>query len=211
MDSMGSNQVWTLVDLPKGVKPVRCKWIYKCKLGANGEGTTFRARLVTKGYTQRPKVDFEETYSPVAMAKSIRILLAIAAWSIYGLKQAFQSWNTHFDEVIQGYDFIKNEHDLCVCKKVSGSLVVYLVLYVDDILLIGNDVKMLGDIKTWLSTQFCMKDMGEASYILGIKIYKGRPRRMLGLIQSSYIENVLKRFKMENSKRGFLPTVWGWV
>ncbi|KAL0420740.1 UNVERIFIED_CONTAM: Retrovirus-related Pol polyprotein from transposon RE2 [Sesamum latifolium] len=66
-------------------------------------------------------------------------------------------------------------------QKISGSSVAYLVLYVDDILLIGNDVKMLGDIKAWLSTQFSMKDMGEASYILGIKIYRDRSRRMLGL------------------------------
>ncbi|KAL0455215.1 UNVERIFIED_CONTAM: Retrovirus-related Pol polyprotein from transposon TNT 1-94 [Sesamum latifolium] len=80
MDSMGSNQVWTLVNPPKGVRPVGCKWVYKRKLGADGEVTAFKARLVAKGYTQRPRVDFEETYSPVAMAKSIRILLAIAAW-----------------------------------------------------------------------------------------------------------------------------------
>ncbi|KAL0416201.1 UNVERIFIED_CONTAM: Copia protein [Sesamum latifolium] len=100
--------------------------------------------------------------------------------SIYGLKQAFRSWNTRFDEVIWGYDFIKNEHDSCVYK-INGSSVVYLVLYVDDILLIGNDVKMLGDMKAWLSMLFFMKDMGEASYILGIKIYKDRSRRMLGL------------------------------
>ncbi|KAL0394426.1 UNVERIFIED_CONTAM: hypothetical protein Slati_4408800 [Sesamum latifolium] len=65
--------------------------------------------------------------------------------------------------------------------------------------------RVLGDIKAWLSMQFSMKDMGEASYILGIKIYRDRSRRMLGLTQSSYIEKVLKRFKMENSKRGFLP------
>ncbi|KAL0455682.1 UNVERIFIED_CONTAM: hypothetical protein Slati_0907400 [Sesamum latifolium] len=70
---------------------------------------------------------------------------------------------------------------LVYTKKISGSSVAYLVLYVDDILLIGNDVKMLGDIKAWLSTQFSMKDMGEASYILGIKIYRDRSRRMLGL------------------------------
>ncbi|KAL0411115.1 UNVERIFIED_CONTAM: Retrovirus-related Pol polyprotein from transposon RE2 [Sesamum latifolium] len=192
MDSMGSNQVWTLVDPPKGVRPVGCKWVYKRKLGADGEVTAFKARLVAKGYTQRPGVDFEETYSPVAMAKSIRILLAIAAWydyeiwqmdmkmtflndfieeeifmdqpegftavgeeqkvcrlqrSIYGLKQASRSWNTRFDEVIRGYDFIKNDCDPCIYKKISGSSVAYLVLYVDDILLIGNDVKMLRDIK----------------------------------------------------------------
>ncbi|KAL0439407.1 UNVERIFIED_CONTAM: Retrovirus-related Pol polyprotein from transposon TNT 1-94 [Sesamum latifolium] len=64
---------------------------------------------------------------------------------------------------------------------------------------------MLGDIKAWLSTQFSMKDMDEASYILGIKIYRDRSRRLLGLTQSSYIEKVLKRFKMEESKRGLLP------
>ncbi|KAL0319632.1 UNVERIFIED_CONTAM: Retrovirus-related Pol polyprotein from transposon TNT 1-94 [Sesamum radiatum] len=250
MDSMGSNEVWTLVDPPKGVRPVGCKLVYKRKLGADREVTAFKARLVVKGYTQRLGVDFQENYSPVAMAKSIRIVLAIAAWydykiwqidvktaflngfieeeifidqpegfttvgeeqkvcrlqrSIYGLKQAFRSWNTRFDEVIRGYDFIKNDYDPCVYKKISGSSVAYLVLYVDDILLIGNDVKMLGDIKAWLSTQFSMKDMDEASYILGIKIYRDRSKRMLGLTQSSYIENVLKRFRMEHSKQGALP------
>ncbi|KAL0430915.1 UNVERIFIED_CONTAM: Retrovirus-related Pol polyprotein from transposon RE2 [Sesamum radiatum] len=221
MDSMGSNQVWTLIDPPKGARPVGCKWVYKRKLRADGDVTAFKARLVAKGYTQRPGLDFEKTYSPVAMAKSILILLAIAAWydyeiwqmdvktaflnsfveeeifmdqpegftavgeehkvchfqsSIYGLKQASRSWNTRFDEVIRGYDFIKNDYDPCVYKKISGSSIAYLVLYADDILLIGNDVKMLGDIKAWLSTQFSMKDMGEASYILDIKIYRDRSR-----------------------------------
>ncbi|KAL0394477.1 UNVERIFIED_CONTAM: Retrovirus-related Pol polyprotein from transposon RE2 [Sesamum latifolium] len=87
IDSMGSNQVWTLVDPPKGVRPVGCKQVNKHKLGAYGEVTTFKAKLVAKGYTQRPGVDFEETYSPVAMAKSIRILLAVAAWYDYEIWQ----------------------------------------------------------------------------------------------------------------------------
>ncbi|KAL0451375.1 UNVERIFIED_CONTAM: Retrovirus-related Pol polyprotein from transposon TNT 1-94 [Sesamum latifolium] len=179
MDSMGLNQVWTLVDPPKDAKPVGCKWVYKYKFRPDGEVTTFKVRLVVKGYTQRPGVNFEETYSPEAIAKSIWILLSIATW---------------------GYDFIKNKSNRCVYKKINGSSVVYLVLYVDDILLIRNDVKMLGDTKLWLSTQFSMKDMGEVSYILGIKIYRDRSRRILGMTQSSYIEKILKRFKMENSK-----------
>ncbi|KAL0439756.1 UNVERIFIED_CONTAM: hypothetical protein Slati_2458600 [Sesamum latifolium] len=83
IDSMGSNQVWTLVDPPKGARPLGCKWVYKRKLGADGEVTAFKARLMAKGYTQRLGVDFEETYSPMAMAKSIRILLAIATWYDY--------------------------------------------------------------------------------------------------------------------------------
>ncbi|KAL0413251.1 UNVERIFIED_CONTAM: hypothetical protein Sradi_1526800 [Sesamum radiatum] len=94
-------------------------------------------------------------------------------------------------------------------KKVSRSSVAFLVLYVNGILLIGNDVKMLGDTKAWLSTQFFMKDLGEASYILGIKIIRDRSKRMLGMTQTSYVEKVLKRFKMKNSKRGFLPVRHG--
>ncbi|KAK4411870.1 Retrovirus-related Pol polyprotein from transposon TNT 1-94 [Sesamum angolense] len=105
--------------------------------------------------------------------------------SIYGLKQASRSWNIHFDGVIRGYDFVKNDYP-CVYKKVSGSSVMFLVLYVDDILLIGNDIKMLRDTKAWLSTQFSMKDLGEASYILEIKIFRDRFKRILGMTQNSY-------------------------
>ncbi|KAL0405629.1 UNVERIFIED_CONTAM: Copia protein [Sesamum latifolium] len=72
---------------PKGVRPIVCKWVCKRKLGADREVTTFKARLVAKGYTPRPGVDFEETYSPVAMAKFIRILLAIAARYNYEIWQ----------------------------------------------------------------------------------------------------------------------------
>ncbi|KAL2228332.1 UNVERIFIED_CONTAM: hypothetical protein Sindi_1812900 [Sesamum indicum] len=61
----------------------------------------------------------------------------------------------------RGYDFIKNEFDCCVYKKISGSTVAYLVLYVDNILLIGDGVKMLGNIKAWFSTQFSIKDIGD--------------------------------------------------
>ena len=69
----------------------------------------------------------------------------------------------------------------CVYKKVSRSVVMFLVLYVDDILLIGNDVSTLQFVKIWLSKNFSMKNIGEATYILGIKIYRDRSRRLLGL------------------------------
>ena len=60
--------------------------------------------------------------------------------SIYGLKQASRSWNQRFDKVIKNFGFIQTYGEACVYKKVSGSSVVFLVLYVDDILLIGNDI-----------------------------------------------------------------------
>ena len=71
--------------------------------------------------------------------------------SIYGLKQASRSWNLRFDEAVKEFGFIKNEDEPCVYKKVSGSVVVFLVLYVDDILLIENDIPILQNVKSWLS------------------------------------------------------------
>ncbi|KAI3702758.1 hypothetical protein L6452_28510 [Arctium lappa] len=125
--------------------------------------------------------------------------------SIYGLKQASRTWNIRFDEQITKYGFIKNEDDTCVYKKTSGSTVTFLVLYVDDILIMGNDIPTLHGVKSWLGKCFSMKDLGEAAYILGIKIYRDRLKRLIGLSQSTYIDKVLKRFKMEDSKRGFVP------
>ena len=89
--------------------------------------------------------------------------------SIYGLKQASRSWNLYFDEAVKEFGFIKNEDEPCVYKKVSGSTIVFLVLYVDDILLIGNDIPILQNVKSWLGNCFSMKNLGEAAYILDLR------------------------------------------
>ena len=79
MESMDSNQVWDLVEAPANIKPIGCKWIYKRKIGSDGKVETFKARLIVKGYTLREGIDYKETFSPIAMLESIRILLSIAA------------------------------------------------------------------------------------------------------------------------------------
>ena len=78
LDSMYSNQVWDLVKAPNGIKPVGCKWVYKRKRRIDRKVETFKERLVTKGYTQKEGIDYEETFSLVAMLKSVRILLSVA-------------------------------------------------------------------------------------------------------------------------------------
>src|SRR3954462_5612132 len=119
--------------------------------------------------------------------------------SIYGLKQASRSSNIRFYEVVKEFSFIKNEQKPCVYMKESGRALVFLILYVDDILLIGNDIPMLGSVKTSLKNSFSMKDLGEVAYILGIKIYRDRSRRLIGLSQSTYINKVFKRFSIEEA------------
>ena len=250
MESMDSNGVWKLVDLPQGIKPIGCKWVYKRKRGVDGKVETFKARLVAKGYTQKEGIDYEETFSPVAMLKSIRILLSIAAaldyeiWqmdvktaflngsleediymiqpdgfkakgqedkvckllkSIYGLKQASRSWNIRFDQAIKTYGFEQNIDEPCVYKCIKNEKVVFLILYVDDILLIGNDVAILSSVKVWLAKQFDMKDLGEASYVLGIQLFRDRKNKTIALSQALYIDKVLERFSMKDSKKGAQP------
>jgi hypothetical protein len=111
--------------------------------------------------------------------------------------------------VVKGFGFIKNVEEPCVYKKVSGSAVVFLILYVDDILLIGNDIPMMKVVKSSLRKSFSMKDLGESTYILGINIYRDRSKRLIGLSQDAYIDKILNWFNMRDSKKGFLPMSHG--
>ncbi|GJQ98268.1 retrotransposon protein, putative, ty1-copia subclass [Tanacetum coccineum] len=238
------------LDPPPNAKIVRSKWIFKKKTDMDGKVHTYKARLVAKGCTQTYGVDYEETFSPVADIRAIRILIAIAAYydyeiwqmdvktaflngrldediymeqpegyvnpkypnrvcklqrSIYGLKQASRQWNKRFDEEIKRFGFTQNRDEPCVYRKASGSNVVFLILYVDDILIMGNNIPRLKEVKDYLGKCFSMKDLGEAAYILGIKIYRDRSLRLIGLNQSAYIDKILKKFSMQNSKKGFIP------
>ncbi|KAK8554259.1 hypothetical protein V6N12_031225 [Hibiscus sabdariffa] len=87
MDSMLENQVWTLVEPPERIKPIGCKCVFKKKTDMDGNAQTYKGRLVAKGFRQIHGVDYDETFSPVAMFKSIRILLAIAAFHDYEIWQ----------------------------------------------------------------------------------------------------------------------------
>ena len=129
--------------------------------------------------------------------------------SIYGLKQASRQWYLKFDKIITQNGFKENTVDRCIYLRVSGSSYIFLVLYVDDILLASNDPNLLIETKHMLSTHFDMKDLCEASYVLGIKILRDRANGVLKLSQRAYIERILKRFNMQNCKSTRAPIVKG--
>ena len=87
INSMHSNQVWTSVNLPKGIVPIGCKWINKRKIDVDGKVETYKARLVIKGYSQCEGIEYQKTFLPVAMLKSIRTLLTVAAYYDYEIWQ----------------------------------------------------------------------------------------------------------------------------
>ncbi|KAK2396677.1 putative mitochondrial protein [Trifolium repens] len=125
MDSMYTNQVWTLIDPPIGVKPIGCKWVFKKKTDMDGKVNTYKARLVAKGYKQIQGVDYDETFSPVAMIKSVRILLAIAAYHDYEIwqidvKTAFLNGNLLEDVYMtqpEGFRIPKENHKICKLQR----------------------------------------------------------------------------------------------
>jgi hypothetical protein len=116
--------------------------------------------------------------------------------SIYGLKQTSRQWYLKFDETIKSFGFKENEEDNCIYAKFRNGKFIFLILYVDDILLTSSDVSLLLETKRFLSSNFDMKDLGEASFVLGIEIHRDIRKEVLGLSQKSYLEKVLKKFSM---------------
>ncbi|GJT39442.1 uncharacterized mitochondrial protein-like protein [Tanacetum coccineum] len=102
-------------------------------------------------------------------------------------------WNKRFDDEIKKFRFTQNHDEPCVYKKASGSNVTFLILYVDDILIMGNHIPMLQDVKSYIGRCFAMKDLGEAAYILGIKIYRDRSKRLI-----EFEKMMHKKFQMSS-------------
>ncbi|GJY10416.1 zinc finger, CCHC-type containing protein [Tanacetum coccineum] len=205
--SMIDNKVWVLVDLPPNCKTVGSKWIFKKKTDMDGNVHTYKARLLAKGYTQLYGVDYEEKFSSIADIRAIWILISIVAFYDYEIwqmdvKNAFL--NGYLDEdiyMVQPEGFVDPKHP----RKASGSNVTFLILYVDDIIIMRNHIPSLQCVKDYLGKCFAMKDLGEAAFILGIKIYRDRSKQMIRLSQSAYMDKILKRYRMDNVKRGYIP------
>ncbi|KAJ4713114.1 Retrovirus-related Pol polyprotein from transposon TNT 1-94 [Melia azedarach] len=182
--SIKDNDVWDLVPLPEGVKPIGCKWIFKTNRDSKGDVERYKARLVAKGFTQKEGIDYKDTFSPISSKDSFRIIMALVAHfnlelhqmdvktaflngdidetiymvqpenfisgdpknmvcklkkSIYGLKQTSRQWYFKFHQVIISFGFEMNLVDDCIYHKFCDSKYIFLVLYIDDILLASNN------------------------------------------------------------------------
>ncbi|RVW25919.1 Retrovirus-related Pol polyprotein from transposon RE2 [Vitis vinifera] len=132
------------------------------------------ARLVAKGYTQVYGSDYGDTFSPVAKIASVRLLLSMAAMlrrSLYGLKQSPRAWFGRFSFVVQEFGMLRStvDHSVFYHHNSMGQC-IYLVVYVDDIVITGSDQDGIQKLKQHLFTYFQTKDLGKLKYFLGIEI-----------------------------------------
>jgi hypothetical protein len=123
---------------------------------------------------------------------------------LYGLKQAPKQWHEKFDKTLTSAGFVVNDVDKCVYYRFGGGEGVILCLYVDDILIFGNNENVIKEVKDFLSNNFEMKDLGVADVILNIKLHREEGNGGISLVQNHYVEKVLNHFGY--SECSYAPT-----
>ena len=218
MRALLQNHTWDIVNLPKGKKPVNCRWVYTLKCKSDVSLDRYKARLVARGYTQTFGVDYQETFAPVAKINTIRILISLAVnldWplnqydiknaflhgdlkeeiymdipsgfggpayegkvcklnkALYGLKQSPRAWFGRFTQAMKalGYQQCNGEHTLFF-KTTSLNLLTVLIVYVDDIIITGNNLEEITCLERHLHRNFQVKQLGPLKYFLGIEFVR---------------------------------------
>ncbi|KAJ3679560.1 hypothetical protein LUZ60_017571 [Juncus effusus] len=230
MQALRKNKTWNLVPKPKRVDPVTCKWVYKLKCKADGSVECYKARLVARGFSQRYGEDYEETFSPIAKMTSVRVVISMAAslgWKLWQLdvKNAFlygeldkeiymeqpvgyiskapRAWYDKIAEYLQfcGYSSSSSDHSLFVKRK--AGLHVVVLLYVDDMIITGNDEGEVARLRGELSIRFEMKDLGELSHFLGLEVEGLKDGYFVS--QTGYAGKLIEKFGVKEGKHCSTP------
>ncbi|RVW84276.1 Retrovirus-related Pol polyprotein from transposon RE1 [Vitis vinifera] len=209
MAALHSNGTWDLVVLPSGKSTVGCRWVYAVKVGPDGQVDRLKARLVAKGYTQLDIKNVflhgdlaEEVYMeqpPGFVAQGESGLVCRLRRSLYGLKQSPRAWFSRFSSVVQEFGMLRStaDHSVFYHHNSLGQC-IYLVVYVDDIVITGSDQDGIQKLKQHLFTHFQTKDLGKLKYFLGIEIAQSSSGVVLS--QRKYALDILEETGMLDCK-----------
>ncbi|KAG2852515.1 Retrovirus-related Pol polyprotein from transposon TNT 1-94 [Phytophthora cactorum] len=221
LKSMRLRGVFRAAKLPDGHRAIGTKWVFKIKRKADGSIEKYKARLVAKGFKQKYGMDYTETFSPVVKYVTLRMEVVYCVVpegvelegdfdclelvkAIYGLKQASRVWNETFDELVCSIGFQVSAFDPCLYIKVVEGHCVFVLVYVDDVLITGSSPELISRTKNDLKTRFEMTDSGKCAFVLGIELVDG-PDGSVTMCQRRYVDDILKRFGMDECKAVVSP------
>ncbi|GJT02221.1 putative ribonuclease H-like domain-containing protein [Tanacetum coccineum] len=191
-------QVWILMDLPKGKRAITTKWVFRNKKDERGIVIRNKARLVTQGHRQEEGIDYEEVFAPVARLEAIRLFLAYGSFIgflVYQMdvKSAFL-YGTIKEEVYvtQPPGFKDPDHPDNVYK-----------VYVDDIIFGSTNKKLCTEFEKLMKDKFQMSSMGELTFFLGLQVQQ----KEVGIFinQDKYVAEILKKFNYTDVKCASTP------
>ncbi len=113
---------------------------------------------------------------------------------MYDLKQSPTAWNQNLDVFLKSIEFMKGEADPSVYVAEVGDVKFFIMVYVDDLILVCNNQKKLLQIKEELSQKFEMKDLGELHFFLGMEVERNRDQRILRINQIKYLKRNIEAF-----------------
>nr|GEW83783.1 putative Gag-polypeptide of LTR copia-type [Tanacetum cinerariifolium] len=151
--ALNKNNSWVITELPEGRKAIGYKWIYKVEYKANGDVERFKARLVAKGFNQRDGIDYEETFSPVVKIVTIRCILSIVVnnkWPFFQL------------DINNAFLYGELEEDVYMSMPEGYSdqdVMLIMLVYVDDIIVTGNNADEINKFKQFLGSKVLIKDL----------------------------------------------------
>ncbi|KAA0039144.1 Beta-galactosidase [Cucumis melo var. makuwa] len=207
MKALEKNRTWEICVLPKGHKTVGCKWVFSLKYKADGTLDRHKARLVAKGFTQTYGIDYSETFSPIAKLNTVRVLLSVVVnkdWPLYQLdvKNAFLNgdlveevymspppgFEAQFGQHSQGYSQGHSDHTLFPKASKTGKKAI-LIVYVDDIVLTGDDQTEISLLKQRMGDEFEIIDLENLKYFLGMEV--ARSKEGISVSQRKYTLDLL--------------------
>uniref|UniRef100_A0AAV1VGL5 Reverse transcriptase Ty1/copia-type domain-containing protein n=1 Tax=Peronospora matthiolae TaxID=2874970 RepID=A0AAV1VGL5_9STRA len=207
LDSMKLRGVFRAAKLPNGQSAIGTKWVFKIKRKADGSIEKYKARLVAKGFRQKYGIDYTETFSPVVKYVTLRMVIAITkhfGWPLdqldvvtaflYGVMK-----EKVFCAVPEGVKMEASGFDPCLYIMTSEGHCVFVLVYVDDVLVTGSSLEMIARTKNDLKTRFEMTDSGKCAFVLGIELLDGEDGSVT-MCQRRYVDDVLKRFGMDECK-----------
>uniref|UniRef100_A0A6N2M8Q2 Integrase catalytic domain-containing protein n=1 Tax=Salix viminalis TaxID=40686 RepID=A0A6N2M8Q2_SALVM len=204
-DALLRNGTWTLTTPPSNANAVSCRWVYKVKRKADGSIERYKARLVAKGFHQQEGIDFNETFKEVYMTQPQGYIhpqfpdhLCKLHKSIYGLRQAPRAWFSRLTDKLRTIGFVASKADPSLFIWHTHDAIVLILIYVDDIVLMGNSSAAINRVIQSLHCDFAVKDLGELGFFWGVEVL--RTNDGVYLTQRKYVAELLQSTQMTAAK-----------